>query len=72
MSGQEYVAVVTSEPITGLPSNRIYGPFKSYDDGRLALMHASVITAEGDLAPGWASCSVQLLRPTETLDKERP
>lgn len=69
---QRYAVMVTSEPLPGLPSHRIYGPFESYDKGRLALMHAGIITPAGGLTPGWAGAGVVLFREVESLVKERP
>lgn len=68
----EYVVIVTSEPL-GLPSNRIYGPYKSYDEGRLALMYAGLLTEDGRPTDvDWKALGVQQLRRPGTLPRERP
>ncbi len=71
----EYVAIVTSEPILGIPSNRIYGPYTTQDEAWQALVDAHIIYRAGaaqSLCGGWSSAGVLPLRPAEGLKRETP
>lgn len=71
-----YVAIVESEPIIGIPSRRLYGPFTTMDGAWVGLEQANVIhrgvDGQNRLVGGWSSAGVLPLRPIETLKDERP
>jgi hypothetical protein len=70
-----YVAIVTSEPIIGIPSNRIYGPYDTSGEAWSALLGAGITTqrdGKTGLASGWSGAGVLPLRDVETIVKERP
>lgn len=70
-----YIAIVESEPIIGIPSRRMYGPFETSDEAWAALDNAGVIIRVGavqNLGPGWSGAGVLPIRPVNTLLDERP
>lgn len=75
MTPNGYVAMVESEPIIGIPSRRLYGPFERSDAAWNALAEAGVIVRVGagqSLGAGWSGAGVLPLRPIDTLKDERP
>lgn len=64
-----YVAIVADEPIGGLPSYRLYGPFVTREAAHLALSDAG-LTNGGVTHPELHSTGVLPLRPIDSLPEE--
>jgi hypothetical protein len=62
-----YVAIITSEPIPGVPSHRLYGPYETREAALNALRDEDITTKWG-----FSSTGVLPLRPVDTLKDERP
>ena len=71
-----YIAFVESQPILGIPSTRIYGPFENEAAGWRELVNMGAVIVMGSnqrqMANGWHRVGVLPLRPVETLKDERP
>lgn len=71
-----YVAIVKSEPIIGLASERFYGPFETSREAWVALENAGVthrgVDGKNRLVDGWSGAGVLPLRPVEGIFEETP
>lgn len=74
MAGEDgYVVLVTSEPIKGLPSHRVYGIYETAEDAWSALGRDLGIQTSKDVKrEGFLGMGVLPLRKAETLQGESP